>query len=340
MRYCENFAALLDAYVDGELSGEEAARVRDHLETCAGCRRYVDDALAIRAAFPEVEETEVPEGFADGVMAVVREAENRRSGAQRRVLYWRKILLPLAACFAVVLILRAVPGGGSGSAPAGDNAAPKVAMDAAASYGLAEETAPCEIEAYGGDTLSAAPYDLATEPAVENDADVPAKEADGETPAARIAAVSPTSKTDSGGAPTGEAADLAAAQATPTGEEGDPAALQMAPTSNGEGTNSAPASPETEAGAGTEAVEPRTVEGEATRQSRAVRLTAEEAGELLAELPYTEEEDGSRCYQLPSGDFDALLAALAERGITPPETEVLGEEVLPEDCDLVYVTEE
>ena len=53
MKYCEEYAALLDLYVDGELSGEEAARVRAHLESCPSCQAYVDGALAIRAAFPE-----------------------------------------------------------------------------------------------------------------------------------------------------------------------------------------------------------------------------------------------------------------------------------------------
>ena len=71
--------------------------------------------------------------------------------------------------------------------------------------------------------------------------------------------------------------------------------------------------------------------------SRAIRLTAAQAGELLADLPYTAEEDGVRCYQLPNGDFDALLDALAERGIVPP---VSGPENFVEGYDLVYVTEE
>ena len=64
MKYCEDCAALLDLYVDGELSPDDMDRVRAHLETCSGCRAYVDDALAIRAAFPDVEDTEVPTGFA------------------------------------------------------------------------------------------------------------------------------------------------------------------------------------------------------------------------------------------------------------------------------------
>ena len=45
MTYCKEFSALLDPYIDGELSPEETARVREHLHTCDGCRAYVQAAL-------------------------------------------------------------------------------------------------------------------------------------------------------------------------------------------------------------------------------------------------------------------------------------------------------
>ena len=38
MKYCEDYAALLDPYLDGELSPEDAARVRAHLAVCDRCR--------------------------------------------------------------------------------------------------------------------------------------------------------------------------------------------------------------------------------------------------------------------------------------------------------------
>ena len=60
MKYCETYAALLDLFVDGELSFEEMLEVQAHLDECPACRSYVDDAMAIRAAFPDVEDTEVP----------------------------------------------------------------------------------------------------------------------------------------------------------------------------------------------------------------------------------------------------------------------------------------
>jgi len=115
MRYCEEYAALLDLFVDGELSPREMERVRAHMESCPGCRRYVDDALAIRAGFGDVEDTAAPEGFAEGVMERIRKedakiVELRRRSARR----WLGSLAALAACCALVIFLR--PGGYGGGA--------------------------------------------------------------------------------------------------------------------------------------------------------------------------------------------------------------------------------
>ena len=101
MTYCEEFAALLDPYIDGELSPAETARVREHLRTCDGCRAYVQAALAMRDAFPEEEDTPVPDGFAAGVMAAIRAHAAPR---KRRRPRWAKTLLPLAACCAIVVL--------------------------------------------------------------------------------------------------------------------------------------------------------------------------------------------------------------------------------------------
>ena len=144
MRYCDEFAALLDLYVDGELSPEEMARVQAHLDACPGCRAYVDDALAIRAAFPDLEETEVPEGFSDGVMAVIRaEAAPQR----KRKSPWLKAVLPLAACLAIVVLVQNRPMESFNTAA--DTAAP-------ASMAIAETEVAVEEEAAAVDTASGA----------------------------------------------------------------------------------------------------------------------------------------------------------------------------------------
>lgn len=101
MPYQDEYESLLDPYVDGALSPEEMTRVREHLNGCDSCRSYVDAVLAIRAALPEVDDTPVPAGFAEGVMAAIRAEDVRRTPAAKS---WRRSFLPLAACFAVAVL--------------------------------------------------------------------------------------------------------------------------------------------------------------------------------------------------------------------------------------------
>ena len=134
MKYCENFAALLDPFVDGELSPDEMARVQAHLDGCPACRAYVDDALAIRAAFPQAEETELPEDFHRSVMAAVAAQAGRKRSRPLRT------LLPLAAaCFALVVLARGIPLGGMK-----EKAYPVSAADSAPASSVMESAAAAE----------------------------------------------------------------------------------------------------------------------------------------------------------------------------------------------------
>ena len=65
--------ALLDAFVDGELTSEEMISVQSHLDECPECRAYVDDVLVIRASFPTEDNAELPADFAETVMKAVAE---------------------------------------------------------------------------------------------------------------------------------------------------------------------------------------------------------------------------------------------------------------------------
>ena len=153
MRYCEEYAALLDPFVDGELPPEEMERVRDHLAECPGCRAYVDDALAIRAAFPDIEDTEVPEGFAGSVMDRIREASAKDKELAEKLVELRRRRFrrwmgtaALAACCALVIFLRT----GDGAAPAGGDsgaAYDTAGMIEGGEAGIALQTAPESEEA-------------------------------------------------------------------------------------------------------------------------------------------------------------------------------------------------
>lgn len=142
MKYCEDFAALLDLYVDGELSPGEMVRVQAHLDECPACRAYVDDALAIRAAFPSVEDTQVPDGFAEGVMAAIR----AQAAPRKKSRPWLKAALPLAACLALVVLVRSGPLRQQKFEAAADAASVTAETATEVPEAAAEEEAPAELE--------------------------------------------------------------------------------------------------------------------------------------------------------------------------------------------------
>lgn len=173
MKYCEEYAALLDLFADGELPAEEMKRVGDHLAECPGCRAYVDDALAIRAGFPDAEDTVVPEGFAQGVMERIRKSGTETVMEPRRRAFrrWVGMAAALAACCALVVLVRTGPAGGDNSAAPAVGAAvyqnsDEAADDTAESLetGVAEPAAPAE-------AAKEAPAELRTTAGTEEAAD-------------------------------------------------------------------------------------------------------------------------------------------------------------------------
>ena len=143
MKHCETYAALLDLYVDGELSLEEMLEVQAHLDECPACQSYVDDALNMRAAFPDAGETEVPEGFAAGVMAKIQAVP--AAPRKKKKTPWVGVLASLAACCAIVILQQngPLPGGGNDSASVAYDVAAEETVtecDDATTYATAEES--------------------------------------------------------------------------------------------------------------------------------------------------------------------------------------------------------
>ena len=147
MKIHEN-AALLDAFVDGELTAAEMAEVQAHLAECPGCQAYVDDALAIRADFPTAESTELPADFAGHVMQAVAKTPQSRPKKQP----WGK-LAAAAACLAVIVLVQY--GAGLSSRNTSNEAAAYTA-DCAAAESTVERSADASS---GDDADSCQPMD-------------------------------------------------------------------------------------------------------------------------------------------------------------------------------------
>lgn len=149
MKIHEN-AALLDAFVDGELTAAEMTEVQAHLAECPGCQAYVDDALAIRADFPTAESTELPADFTDHIMQAVAKTPQSRPKKQP----WGK-LAAAAACLAVIVLVQY--GAGLSSRNTSNEAAAYTA-DCAAAESTVERSADASS---GDDADSCQPMDPA-----------------------------------------------------------------------------------------------------------------------------------------------------------------------------------
>lgn len=149
MKIHEN-TALLDAFVDGELTAAEMAEVQAHLAECPGCQAYVDDALAIRADFPTAESTELPADFTNHIMQAVAKTPQSRPKTQP----WGK-LAAAAACLAVIVLVQY--GAGLSSRNTSNEAAAYTA-DCAAAESTVERSADASS---GDDADSCQPMDPA-----------------------------------------------------------------------------------------------------------------------------------------------------------------------------------
>lgn len=156
MNTCENYAALLDAFAEGDLFTEDMVRVQQHLLECPDCQAYLDDLLAMQAAFPKVEDTVVPPDFSAKVMAAVaatpqeqavaapQEKAAAKSTSAKRKTPWSRVLMPLAACCAIVILLQgrlSFGGAKSEEAPAASADSAAVLYDAAPMEAQAEVAA-------------------------------------------------------------------------------------------------------------------------------------------------------------------------------------------------------
>ena len=144
MKIHEN-AALLAAFVDGELPAAEMAEVQAHLAECPGCQAYVDDALAIRADFPTAESTELPADFTDHIMQAVAKTPQSRPKKQP----WGK-LAAAAACLAVIVLVQYGAGLSSrntsneAAAYTADCAAPESTVERSADASSGDDADSCQ----------------------------------------------------------------------------------------------------------------------------------------------------------------------------------------------------
>jgi hypothetical protein len=102
---CPEFEPLLEDHLSGDLGGPDAARLSEHMKSCAGCRAASDFAAPSARLFAAAEPTPDPgPGFAHILMVRIRD-EQARLGLQKSI--WQPFV-SLAWRFAATASLAAV----------------------------------------------------------------------------------------------------------------------------------------------------------------------------------------------------------------------------------------
>ena len=140
MSHCEEYAALISAAVDGEITAAQRQQLEAHLASCAACRAEYDAFCQIHEAFGRME-AEVPEGLAVSVMGQIR--REAAGSAWRRRRHWISVGAAAACCAVVVLGARVM---GTLTPSAADSRVSQADLYSAgdSTGGLSDEAAPAE----------------------------------------------------------------------------------------------------------------------------------------------------------------------------------------------------
>lgn len=95
----------ISAWIDGQLSEEDALRLQEHLRGCAHCRALVEDLRLLSATAARDEPPPVPADLASRIGWRVRALEKDRGGAQRPGRWLRAFPLTAVATLAAVGLL-------------------------------------------------------------------------------------------------------------------------------------------------------------------------------------------------------------------------------------------
>lgn len=103
MNNCQNYQDWISAFIDGALPEGERLELMEHMALCPDCQQYFDDQIAIHDALTGLE-AEAPAGFADQVMARVKETAQDKP--EKKVVpfpVWRRWAVTAACCAIVAL---------------------------------------------------------------------------------------------------------------------------------------------------------------------------------------------------------------------------------------------
>ncbi len=115
---CDDFAADLVAYLDGELGDADRARIEAHLGTCLACRRELEQFRRLRALIDGVRPLDLSTDFADRMWQRLDPLPARAPRRRTRAVLWAAPTLAAAAALALVWYSQVARLGNAPTAPA------------------------------------------------------------------------------------------------------------------------------------------------------------------------------------------------------------------------------
>lgn len=100
---CRDIREKLSAYIDGEISSQEKARIDEHLKACRKCKGAFADLKKALHYVQNLEEIEPPPWLTGKVMALVRSEAEEKRGILRRLFYPLHIKLPIETIAAILI---------------------------------------------------------------------------------------------------------------------------------------------------------------------------------------------------------------------------------------------
>lgn len=110
---CKELSLKLNAYLDGELSGQMAARVREHLQACPRCAEEMDELRLVKRTLDAVPGAALAPDFATRIR---KQAEERQKARTRLIpIGLRLVRLPAAIAATLLIVAGLLLGGLMGS---------------------------------------------------------------------------------------------------------------------------------------------------------------------------------------------------------------------------------
>lgn len=144
MHTCEEYRILISALIDGEISDPERSLLMEHIAECDDCQTYLNDQILIHEAVQSMDCT-APVGFADGVMARVR--DTKQDLPEKKIIpfpHWKRFASLAACCAVIALGVFAMDGANLSAESTADCAAPEMAYVTNSTAPQSEEESPAQ----------------------------------------------------------------------------------------------------------------------------------------------------------------------------------------------------